>query len=116
MTTQIINGGVECGGSVEVQQSLNRISYYKAFAEQLGVPVSSSEVLGCKGMKQFSDTGSAATPLFWVKDDSWVAENPGGKSYACKLANWQNSSNTALNKGDYAKCVQENFPDIVIKD
>ncbi|XSZ47856.1 chitinase [Francisella noatunensis] len=31
VTTQIINGGVECGGSVEVAQSMNRIDYYGNF-------------------------------------------------------------------------------------
>jgi chitodextrinase len=116
VTTQIINGGVECGGSEEIQQSQNRISYYREFAKQLGVPVPGDEVLGCKGMKQFSDTGSAAKAIFWVKDDSWVASNPGGRSYACQLSTWQDSSYTALNKGDYAKCVQDKFPDAVIKD
>ncbi|SNY65424.1 Chitodextrinase [Enterobacter sp. CC120223-11] len=115
VTTQIINGGVECGGTVEVAQSLNRIEYYKAFAEQLGVPVPESEVLGCKGMKQFGESGSAAMPLFWVKDDSYVAANPGGKSYACKLVNWQENDFSALTKGDYTRCVKASFPDVVIK-
>lgn len=115
VTTQIINGGVECGGSVEVQQSLNRIQYYKEFAKQLGVPVPDSEVLGCKGMKQFSESGSAAMPLYWVKDDSYVAQNPGGKSYACKLVNWQENDFSALTKGDYERCVKASFPDVVIK-
>lgn len=39
ITTQIINGGVKCGGTVEVAQSLNRISYYCNFAVYLGVSV-----------------------------------------------------------------------------
>lgn len=116
VTTQIINGGVECGGSVEIQQSLNRIEYYKAFAKQLGVAVPDSEVLGCKGMKQFSEDSSAAMPLFWVKDDSYVAANPGGKSYACKLVNWQENDFSALTQGDYTRCVKASFPDVVIKD
>lgn len=115
VTTQIINGGVECGGSTEIAQSLNRISYYQEFAKQLGVPVPANEVLGCKGMKQFTETGSAALNLFWVKDDSYVASNPGGKSYACKLVNWQENDFSALVKGDYTRCVKESFPDIVIK-
>jgi chitodextrinase len=116
VTTQIINGGVECGGSVEVQQSQNRIQYYKEFAKQFGVPVPDSEVLGCKGMKQFSEASSAAMPLFWVKDDSYVAENKGGKSYACKLVNWQENDFSALTKGDYTRCVKASFPDVVIKN
>ena len=53
VTTQIINGGVECGGTVEVAQSKNRMSYYRSFAGYLNVPIAASEVLGCRGMKQF---------------------------------------------------------------
>ncbi|MGX9893736.1 glycoside hydrolase family 19 protein [Francisella orientalis] len=48
VTTQIINGGVECGGSVEVAQSMNRIDYYGNFMNYLGLNIPSTEVLGCK--------------------------------------------------------------------
>ena len=65
VTTQIINGGVECGGSVEVAQSVNRISYYKSFAEYLGVEVPADEVLGCKGMKSFDEDGAGAVKIYW---------------------------------------------------
>jgi hypothetical protein len=67
-------------------------------------------------MKQFSEASSAAMPLFWVKDDSYVAENKGGKSYACKLVNWQENDFSALTKGDYTRCVKASFPDVVIKN
>ncbi|MGL5030195.1 MAG: chitinase [Aeromonas sp.] len=65
VTTQIINGGVECGGSVEVAQSLNRIKYYKSFAEYFDLEVPADEVLGCKGMKQFDESSSAAVKIYW---------------------------------------------------
>lgn len=113
VTTQIINGGVECGGSVEVAQSLNRIDYYRSFAQFFGVPVPADEVMGCKGMKQFDEGGSGATPIYWERDDSWVAANPGGKTYACKLVGYQ-TPYSALTAGDYTACVKANFPDIVI--
>ncbi|MGF1690762.1 chitinase [Photobacterium kagoshimensis] len=60
VTTQIINGGVECGGSSEHLQSQNRINYYRHFAEYLGVPIADNEVLGCASMKQFDDGGAGA--------------------------------------------------------
>ena len=83
VTTQIINGGVECGGPVEHAQSQNRINYYREFANYLGVAVPSDEVLGCKNMKVFDDNGAGALPIYWEQDWSYVAENPnGGKSYA----------------------------------
>lgn len=90
VTTQIINGGVECGGPVEHAQSQNRINYYREFANYLGVAVPSDEVLGCKNMKVFDDKGAGALPIYWEQDWSYVAENPnGGKSYACKLVGYQ---------------------------
>lgn len=115
VTTQIINGGVECGGSVEIAQSLNRIKYYEAFAKELNVPVASDEVLGCKNMKQFSESGSGALPIYWEQDWSYNEKNPGGKSYACQLVGYQTAF-TAFRKGDYTQCVKEHFPDLVITD
>jgi chitodextrinase len=64
VTTQIINGGVECGGSTEHLQSQNRITYYRAAAAHFNVPVPGNEVLGCKGMKQFDEGGAGALPIY----------------------------------------------------
>jgi chitodextrinase len=112
VTTQIINGGVECGGSVEVAQSQNRISYYRSFAVYFGVPVPADEVLGCRGMKQFDEGGAGATPIYWERDDGWYADRPDGKSYACKLVSYQTPF-SALIPGDYANCVKAQFPGVV---
>jgi chitodextrinase len=114
VTTQIINGGVECGGSVEVQQSINRIGYYQNFSNYLKVNNPSNEIYGCKGMKQFDNQGAGATKIFWEQDYSYNANNPGGKSYACKLVGYQ-TPYSAFTPGDYTKCVKAHFPDIVIK-
>ena len=73
VTTQIINGGVECGGTVEVAQSKNRMSYYRSFAGYLNVPIAASEVLGCRGMKQFSSEGSGALAIYWEQGLELVA-------------------------------------------
>lgn len=112
VTTQIINGGVECGGSVEVQQSLNRISYYQNFAPYLQVEIPANEVLGCKGMKQYDAQGSGALSIYWEQDWSWSSETPDGKSYACQLVIYQTPF-SAFKEGDYAKCV-EHFFDVII--
>ncbi|MBB1198701.1 chitinase [Enterobacteriaceae bacterium 89] len=108
VTTQIINGGVECGGSAENAQSENRIGYYKAFADYLKVPVPADEVLGCKNMKQFDDQGAGALPIYWEQDWGWSANTPNNESYACKLVNYQTPF-SALKEGDYSKCVQHFF-------
>jgi len=73
VTIQIINGGVECGGATENAQSLNRIAYYKEFANYLKVPIADDEVLGCKNMKQFDEGGAGALPIYFnvtVVDDA----------------------------------------------
>lgn len=113
VTTQIINGGVECGGSVEVAQSKNRISYYKSFADHFGIEVPSNEVLGCKGMKAFDADGAGAVNIYWVQDWGWKPNTPGQKSYACQLVGYQTAF-SAFVAGDYAKCVQDYFPNTKI--
>lgn len=108
VTTNIINGGVECGGSTEIAQSLNRITYYTEFANHLGVNVPSDEVLGCANMKQFTSDSSAALPIYWEEDWSWSADSADGKSYACQLVNYQ-TPYSAFKEGDYIECVEDIF-------
>ncbi|HHQ4886710.1 TPA: glycoside hydrolase family 19 protein [Aeromonas veronii] len=116
VTTQIINGRVECGGSAEHAQSQNRINYYREFANYLGVPVSADEVLGCKGMNYFDEKGTGSLSTYWDLDWRYVAENPnGGKSYACQLVGYQTRF-SAFKKGDYSRCVQHFYPEVVIED
>lgn len=115
VTTQIINGGVECGGSAEHAQSANRISYYRSFADALLVPIPGNEVLGCKTMKQFDEGGAGAVPIYWEQDYSWNPGNEGGASYACKLVGYQTPF-SALKEGDYVSCVAKHFPNATIID
>ncbi|AMO55693.1 chitinase [Endozoicomonas montiporae] len=112
-TTMIINGGVECGGSEEVQQSKNRIEYYKKFAKLFGVDIS-GEVLGCKGMRQFDARSSGAIAIYWEEDWSWDGENPNGLSYKCQPVSYQ-TPYSAFVEGDYMRCVKDKF-NVVIKD
>ncbi|HVI54037.1 MAG TPA: glycoside hydrolase family 19 protein [Luteibacter sp.] len=107
VTTQIINGGVECGGSAEHAQSANRITYYRAFAATLGVPVPADEVLGCKGMKQFAEGGAGALPIYW--ENNWTEQA------GCKLVGYQTPF-SGLKTGDYVACVRKAFPDVEIVD
>lgn len=100
VTTQIINGGIECGGSQEHAQSLNRIDYYTHFAADLDVPVEPDEVLGCAGMQRFDTAGAGALSIYWEQD--WSRPN------ACKLVNYQTQF-SALTPGDYVDCVRHYF-------
>lgn len=108
ITTMIMNGGIECGGTgPEHPASANRITYYRAFAAKLGVPIDPSEKLGCRNMQQFTADSAGALPIYW--ENNWT-ENPG-----CKLVNYQ-TPNSALKPGDYVKCVRASFPDVQIVD
>ncbi|CAA0099207.1 Chitinase A [BD1-7 clade bacterium] len=108
VTTQIINGGIECGGSAEHLQSQNRIKYYREFANHLNVPVPTSEVLGCANMQQFDGEGAGALSIYWEKDWGWKANTPGNEAFACQLVNYQ-TAHSALIPDDYLKCVDSNF-------
>lgn len=113
VTTQIINGGVECGGTVEVAQSMNRIEYYKNFANYLAVPIADNEVLGCKGMKSFDADGAGAVNIYWEKDWGWSSETPNGQTYSCQLVGYQ-TPHSAFKARDFTKCVKANFPDVIV--
>ncbi len=113
VTTQIINGGVECGGSVEVAQSVNRIDYYENFADYLGVNIPDDEVLGCKGMKSFDADGSGAVNIYWEQDWGWSPDTPDGSTYSCQLVGYQ-TPYSAFKEGDYTKCVEAKFPNVEV--
>ena len=115
VTTQIINGGVECGGRTEIAQSQNRIKYYKEFANYLKVPVPANEVLGCANMKQFDEGGAGALKIYWEQDWGWSADTPDGKTYSCQLVGYQTPF-SAFKEGDYGRCVQKFFNVNVVDD
>ena len=115
VTTQIINGGVECGGPTEIAQSQNRIKYYKEFANYLKVPVPANEVLGCANMKQFDEGGAGALKIYWEQDWGWSADTPSGETYSCQLVGYQTPF-SAFKDGDYSKCVQKFFKVNIVND
>jgi len=96
LTTNIINGGIECGKGSETQQARNRGEYYKEFASYLNVQVVGD--LGCGRMKPFADGGS--TGVYWEQDWS--------NNYQCKLVTYQ-TAYSALVPGDYVRCVRDKF-------
>nr|WP_278435976.1 glycoside hydrolase family 19 protein [Enterobacter mori] len=115
VTTQIINGGVECGGPTEIAQSQNRIKYYKEFANYLKVPVPANEVLGCANMKQFDEGGAGALKIYWEQDWGWSADTPDGKTYSCQLVGYQTPF-SAFKEGDYTNCVKKFYNVNIIND
>ncbi len=107
VTTQIINGGVECGGPTEHAQSRNRIEYYRNFARELEVPLAADEVLGCANMQRFDTQGSGALAINWEQD--WT------QAEACQLVSYQTPFSAFLD-GDYARCVESFFEITIVDD
>jgi len=100
LTTNIINGGIECGKGTETQQARNRVDYYRKFAKYLGVQVEGE--LGCGRMKKFGSAGTSAGAVATYWEQNWSIK------YKCKLVTYQ-TPYSALVQGDYVKCVQEKF-------
>lgn len=107
-TTNIINGGIECGHGAEKPQSLNRMSYYRSHAAALGVPIVNTEQLGCAGQQPFTTGGAGALNIYWDQDWGYYPDRPEGKSFACKLVGYQ-TAYSALQTNDYSRCVQHYF-------
>ena len=107
-TTNIINGGIECGHGYEKPQSQNRVSYYRSHAAALGVPIGANEQLGCAGQQPFTTGGAGALNIYWDQDWGYYPDRPEGKSFACKLVGYQ-TAYSALQPNDYSRCVQQYF-------
>ncbi|KAI9205483.1 lysozyme-like domain-containing protein [Polychytrium aggregatum] len=97
-TIQIINA--ECQAATTPANAQNRIDYYKAFAQDLGLDIS-QENMACAGMGLFgADSSTSSVPLYW--DKSWSSQ------YGCDLVTWQTPF-SALITGQYVACVEHNW-------
>jgi chitinase len=68
ITTNIINGGLECGKGVESYGSQHRADYYKEWLDHLGV-AEEEDGLGCGGMQsQFPSNSGGKTHGFFDMD------------------------------------------------
>jgi len=70
-TTNIINGGIECGQNPENSKSRSRGEYYSKWLEFFGMPA--EEGLGC-GDQPYGDfpyAGEGDVVGYWAKDWSW---------------------------------------------
>lgn len=117
VTINVINGGIECGAGAEGKgQPLNRIAYYKKFAEYFGVEITPDEQLGCIDQGPFTKEGSGAMLIQWENDWSYSASKPNG-NFACQLVGYQ-TMHSALVDGDYIGCVERYYGDkmVIIDD
>ena len=101
----IINGGIECGGQTEIQQSANRIEFYKGFLTAFELPQDDPSTLGCAKMQQFDSSSSAFTPSYW--EESWQTQSCG---VSCQLVSYQTGfsifDDPLAPDVPYNKCIQ----------
>ncbi|KAI9342317.1 glycosyl hydrolases family 18-domain-containing protein [Obelidium mucronatum] len=101
-TIQIING--ECGGSSLSNAASNRINFYKAFMNDMGLETSPADAK-CTGMTPFDSAGTAAaTNMYWTASYNGTP--------VCQLVNYQTNFNALLdgpNYDQYTKCVEFSF-------
>ncbi|MFM2587644.1 chitinase [Vibrio sp. TBV020] len=108
VTINVINGGVECGGSEPAQgvpsQPRNREIYYKGFAEYFGIWDNldlASQKNDCWNQMSFGDDSSAAAATFWEK--SWTEAGKG------QLVSYEASPYNIFFSGDYAEFIKKSF-------
>ena len=94
LTTNILNGGIECNKGSETPQAKNRAFYYNEFAKFLKVKIVGDT--GCGRMPPFEDRGTVN--LYWDRDLS--------KNYHCKLIS-NTTAYSALAYNDYVRCVRD---------
>merc|ERR1712129_331025 len=97
LTTNIINGGIECGKGFETRQARNRADYYRHFAKHLGVKGEDEGDLGCGKMKKFGGAGASAGAVATYWEQDWSVK------YRCKLVTYQ-TPHSALVEGEFVKC------------
>ncbi len=97
-TTNIINGGIECGKGTETAGSLSRIKYFKALTNAIGGRLGSN--LECGAAQAFSAGGSAVVLSYF--EQSWDG------SKTCQMVSWQTGFSIFI-PGSYQRCVEYYF-------
>ena len=98
-TTNIINGGQECGQGAESYGSQHRMDYYIEWLNFFGLEAedATASCMGCGGQQNlFPDAGSAYIPSYF--DNSWSGDP------TCKLVPWQTGYSLYV-RDDYKRCV-----------
>lgn len=79
-TTNIINGGAECGWAAP--NAVKRGEYYQAFRTHFGITDNSEDNLACAGESGFPPGSAGALPSYFTHDWTW------GNETKCMLVTW----------------------------
>ena len=101
ITTNIINGGLECGQGVESYGSQARADYYAAWINYFGMAGENEAGFGCGGMQnQFPSNSGGKTHGYW--DQDWSGDPK------CKAVNWM-TGYSIYARDDYKRCICDKF-------
>ena len=103
VTTNIINGGQECGGGWENTKSESRISYYTEFLNYFGLPAEARETMTCGNLSSSFPTGGYGDAFAYF-DQGWNGEAE------CIPVKWQ-TPYTVYTRDDYKRCICDYFGD-----
>lgn len=96
-TTNIINGGYECGqGGSETAESENRIEYYLDFLDYFELPADYEASMGCAGEGSFAVDGFGHVAAYF--DEDWSG------AIKCRPVTWQ-TAYSIYTRDDYKRCV-----------
>jgi len=102
-TTNIINGGIECGsGGAEQVKAQARADYFIKFLQYFGIDESTEENLGCANEKSFPSGGTGSLAKGYFK--------PSTKEGECELVAGA-TQYSLYARDDYKRCVCETHGD-----
>jgi hypothetical protein len=97
VTTNIINGGQECGGGFENTKSQSRITYYQAFLDYFDLPAEQESTMTCGGQPSAFPDGGYGDALAYF-DEDWSGDEK------CRIVKWQ-TPYSIYTMDDYKRCI-----------
>lgn len=98
VTTNIINGWIECGKWTETTGAKSRISYFEALTKAIWGQLGTH--LGCATSQTFSANGTAVVPSYF--EQTWDG------SQSCQIVAWQTGFSVFL-PDSYKRCVKHYY-------
>jgi len=101
ITTNIINGGQECGRGVEDRRSQWRIDYYKEFLKYFELPEEDEARMTCGNLSHNFPLGGYGDAMAYF-DEDWTS------TVNCNPVKWQ-TPYSIYTRDDYKRCICDHF-------
>lgn len=104
VTTNIINGGQECGRNSEDARSQHRIDYYKEFLTYFGLPAEAEDTLTCGNLSSTFPSGGYGDAV------AYFTEGNDPNEAKCAPVKWQ-TPYSVYTRDDYKRCICDYYGD-----